>query len=436
MNISVVTLFPQLYQPFFQTSLMKKAVDKKLLSCAVKTLFDYVEPKERIDGPTFGHNSGMLIRPEVVERAVLDLDQQFGKSFKIFLSPQGTKLTQPVSKKLWETIEKHEHVMFVAGRYEGIDARVEQVYADAIISIGDFVLMGGDIPAMVVMESVFRHMPGIVGKQESVDLDSFSGALVDYPEYTKPVIWNGIEAPEVLRSGDHKAIELWREEQAMKLTVTKHFDWLRSGIISNQQKKLAQKFVPAHFVALMHTGIALKDGRVGTTSVTSIDVHDIARSATTYNIQDYFIVTPLVDQQKIVKTILDFWQEKETGIEYNKHRHEAISRVHVESELHNVLEKIEKNTGQKPIIIGTSARFEHGSSKMISYHDQAKIWSQNRPVLILLGTGHGMGQELIDRCDYFFPPLHGLSNFNHLSVRSAAAIIFDKWLGFDVQRYL
>ena len=91
MNISVVTLFPQLYQPFFQTSLMKKAVDKKLLSCAVKTLFDYVEPKERIDGPTFGHNSGMLIRPEVVERAVLDLDQQFGKSFKIFLSPQGRK---------------------------------------------------------------------------------------------------------------------------------------------------------------------------------------------------------------------------------------------------------------------------------------------------------------------------------------------------------
>lgn len=434
MNISIVTLFPQLYQPFLETSLFKKAVEKKMLSCNVKTLFEYVAPKERIDGPTFGHNSGMLIRPEVVERCVDDLDAKFGKSFKIFLSPQGTKLTQPVSKDLWKKIEKHQHVMFVAGRYEGIDARAEQVYADAIISVGDFVLMGGDIPAMVVMEAVFRHMPGMVGKQESVDLDSFSGSLVDYPEYTKPVTWKGLEVPEVLRSGDHKAIEIWREQQAMQVTVQKHFDWLRSGVIRDEHKKMAQKFVPQHFVALMHSGIALKDGRVGTTSVTSIDVHDIARSAATYNIKDYFIVTPLVDQQKIVKTILDFWQEKETGIEYNKHRHEAISRVHVTETLAEVIEKIEKKIGQRPIIIGTSARFEHGASKMISYHDQAKIWTQNRPVLILLGTGHGMGQELIDLCDYFFPPLHGLSNFNHLSVRSAAAIIFDKWLGFDVQR--
>ena len=226
----------------------------------------------------------------------------------------------------------------------------------------------------------------------------------------------------------------WREQEAVKKTVLQHFDWLRSGLMSDAQKKMAQKFVPQHFVALMHSGIALKDGRVGTTSVTSIDVHDIARSAATYNIKDYFIVTPLLDQQKIVKTILDFWQEKETGIEYNKHRHEAISRVHVESQLDDVIEKIEKKVGQKPIIIGTSARFEHGSSKMISYHDQAKIWALNRPVLILLGTGHGLAQEIIDRCDYFLPPLQGFSEFNHLSVRSAAGIIFDKWLGFDIQR--
>ncbi len=434
MNISIVTLFPQLYQPFFETSLFKKAIEKKMLSCNVKTLFEYVAPKERIDGPTFGHNSGMLIRPEVVQRVVDDLDVKFGASFKIFLSPQGTKLTQPVSKDLWEKINKHQHVMFVAGRYEGIDARAEQVYADAIISVGDYVLMGGDIPAMVVMEAVFRHMPGIVGKQESVDLDSFSGSFVDYPEYTKPVIWKDLEVPEVLRSGDHKAIQIWREEQAIQLTVKKHFDWLRSGLISDVQKAQVRKMIPEHFVALMHSGIVLKDGRVGTTSVTSIDVHDIARSAATYNIKDYFIVTPLVDQQKIVKTILNFWQEKETGIEYNKHRHEAISKVYVEQALTDVIEKIEKQTGKKPIIVGTSARFEHGASKMVSYHDQAKVWAHGRPVLILLGTGHGMGQELIDQCDYFFPPLCGFSSFNHLSVRSAAAIIFDKWLGFDIQR--
>lgn len=434
MNISIVTLFSELYQPFLHTSLLKKATEKHLLSFSVKTVFEYVEPKERIDGPTFGHNSGMLIRPEVMQRAVEDLDGKYGKSFKIFLSPQGTKLTQPMSKQLWEQISTHEHVMFVAGRYEGIDARVQEEYADAVVSVGDFVVMGGDIPAMLLMECLFRHMPGIVGKQESVDLDSFSGSLVDYPEYTKPVEWMGRMVPEILRSGDHKAIASWRKEQAMSLTVLQHFDWLRSATIDAKDMAQAAKIIPSHYVALMHTGVALKDGRVGTTSVTSIDIHDIARSAATYNLKEYFIVTPLLDQQKIVQTILDFWQEGDAGSAYNKDRHQAVSRVRVQSDLAKVIAAIEQQEGKKPLIVGTSARMQHGAGKMISYHDQAKIWAFNRPVLILLGTGHGLAQELIDQCDYFLPPLQGFSKFNHLSVRSAAAIIFDKWLGFDIQR--
>lgn len=434
MNISIVTLFPELYQAFLQTSLLKKATEKQKLSFSVKTLFDYVEPKERIDAPTFGHNSGMLLRPDVVQRAVEDLDGTLGKSFKIFLSPQGTKLTQAMSKQLWSKVSTYQHVMFVAGRYEGVDARVEQEYADMVISVGDFVVMGGDLPAMLVMECLFRHMPGVVGKQESVDLDSFSGAFVDYPEYTKPVVWNQREVPEVLRSGNHRAIEKWRQEQAVNLTVKKHFDWLRSYAVSQDEKLAAAQAIPPHYVALMHTDIALKDGRVGTTSVTSIDIHDIARSSATYNLKNYFVVTPLLDQQKIVNTILGFWQEKDFGIQYNPDRYEALSKVLVAADLQHVIQAIETKEGKRPLIIGTSARHEHGSGKMISYHDQAKVWQQDRPVLILLGTGHGMSGHLLAQCDYMLQPLQGFSNFNHLSVRSAAAIIFDKWLGFDVQR--
>jgi tRNA (guanine37-N1)-methyltransferase len=433
MNISILTLFPELYQPFIQTSLIKRATQNKALSFSIKTLFDYVAPKERIDGATFGHNSGMLIRPEVVQRAVDDLDSMHGKSFKIFLSPQGEKLTQPYSKELWDKIKDHDHVMFLAGRYEGIDARVQQVYADAVVSVGDFVTMGGDIPAMLLMECLLRHMPGIVGKSESVQLDSFSGPMVDYPEYTKPVEWMDLTVPEVLRSGDHKAIQTWRTVQAMSATVKKHFDWLRAWPLSKQDKVQASQFIPPHYVALMHTGIALKDGRVGTTSVTSIDVHDIARSSATYNFRNYFIVTPLQDQQKIVNTILNFWQEKDLGIAYNPSRHQAVSRVNVVSQLDDAIAAIEQKEGKKPLILGTSARFEHGVNNMITYHDQAKIWAYDRPVLILLGTGYGMGQDLLDRCDYFLPPLAGFCDFNHLSVRSAAAVIFDKWLGFDVR---
>jgi len=433
MNISIVTLFPELYQSFLKTSLMQKAVDKQLLSFTLKTVFEYVEPKERIDAPTFGHSSGMLLRPDIMEKAFDELDGSLGKSFKIFLSPQGKRLTQRSAKDLWAQVKDHDHVMFVASRYEGVDARVEEEYADAIVSVGDFVVMGGDIPAMLLMECLLRHMPGVVGKQESVDLDSFSGAFVDHPEYTKPVVWKDRVVPEVLRSGNHAAIVQWRSQQAARLTVQKHFDWLRSSPVSAQERELARQYIPSHYVVLMHDGIMQKDGSVGTTSVTSIDIHDIARSSATYNLKNYFLVTPLADQQAMVRSILGFWSDEHVGAQYNKYRHKALDLVVLHSSLKEVVAQIERQEGKTPIVIGTSARFDRHDDKMISYHDQTKIWSHERPVLIMLGTGHGMSNELLDRCDYFFPPLSGFSDFNHLSVRSAAAIIFDKWLGFDVR---
>ncbi|MBP9765028.1 tRNA (guanosine(37)-N1)-methyltransferase TrmD [Candidatus Babeliales bacterium] len=433
MNVSIVTLFPELYEQFLKTSLIEKAIDKKLLSFKLQSVFDFVQPKQRIDAPTFGHSSGMLVRPDVMEQAFNQLDASLGKSFKVFLSPQGTRLTQTTAKELWKKIESHEHVMFVASRYEGVDARVEQEYADAIVSVGDFVVMGGDIPAMLLMECLFRHMPGVVGKQESVELDSFSGAFVDHPEYTKPVVWHDREVPEILRSGNHAAISAWRKEKSVQLTVKKHFDWLRSHWLSAQDRQLAHRFIPSHYVALMHDKIVLKGGRVGTTSVTSLDIHDIARSSATYNLKNYFVVTPLIDQQKIVKTILEFWQDSTIGAEYNKDRQEALDRVVLTESIQAVIADIEQKEGCKPIIIGTSARFDQCTDRMISYHDQTKVWGHDRPVLLLLGTGHGMAQELLDMCDYFLQPLQGFSDFNHLSVRSAAAIIFDKWLGFDVK---
>ncbi len=324
--------------------------------------------------------------------------------------------------------------MLFASRYEGIDARVEQEYADEIISVGDFVVMGGDIPAMLLIECLFRHMPGVVGKEESVVLDSFSGAFVDHPEYTKPVEWKGMVVPEVLRSGNHSAISTWRQEKAVELTVKKHFDWLRSCVLTKTERELASRYIPHHYVALMHTGIELKDGRIGTTSVTSIDVHDIARSGATYDVKNYFIVTPLVDQKSMVQSLLGFWQEAEVGGQYNHDRHEAMNRVRIVSGLEEVIASIEKKEGKKPIVLGTSAKFALNDPKMISYYDQEKVWKHDQPVLILLGTGHGMAAKLLEQCDYMLQPLQGFSPFNHLSVRSAAAIIFDKWLGFALKK--
>lgn len=433
MNISVVTLFPELYKPFFETSLVRRAQEKGTISCHTHNLLHYTKPKVRIDDTTFGHNAGMLLKPEVIERAINASEDQLGKAYKIILSPKGKTLTQPRLKELYERIQHQQHIMFIASRYEGLDARVEDYYADELISVGNFVVMGGDIPAMLLMEGLLRFIPGVVGKEESVLLDSFSGAFVDYPEYTRPVVWKGQEVPEIVRSGNHAAIELWRQEQAAQMSVKKHFNWVRSVSTNKAERTLIKKYIPSHYIALMHNDIDLKEGRIGHTSVTSIDIHDIARSSTTYGLKTFFIVTSLLDQQKIVQKILNFWVDEKIGGEYNNNRHEAVRTVQLKSELEDVIAAIEASEGKKPLIIGTSARSQDVSN-MVTYFDQDIVWQHDRPILFLFGTGSGMSEKLLEQCDYMLPPIQGFTHFNHLSVRSAVAIILDKWLGIAEQK--
>jgi tRNA (guanine37-N1)-methyltransferase len=430
MKISVVTLFPELYGPFLDTSLIKRARERGDLSCDIVSLFSVCAPKERADGPTFGHGPGLLLRPEVVERAVTAQESAHGKALKIFFSPQGATLDQYLVHRLYERImATGGHCMLLPARYEGMDARVEEEYADELISVGDFVLMGGDLPAMMLMEALLRFVPGLVGKQESVDQDSFMGPFVDYPEYTAPVTWHGREVPEVIRSGNHAAMQEWRRDQAARRTVERHFSWLRSHELSKQEKALAERHIPPHYAVLMHDNVLVQDGVEGTSSVTSIDIHDIARSAKTYGLKNYFVVTPLADQQEIVKTLLGFWQQG-AGVTYNPSRHEAVSAAVLASTLDGVIAQIEQIEGKKPILLGTSAR-EVVENRNSTYYEQEMVWREKRPVLIIFGTAQGLGPSVLQRCEYVLGPIEGFSSFNHLSVRSAAAVIFDRWLGIN-----
>lgn len=437
MKISILTLFPELYRPFLETSLLQRAQERGDVEFDVSSLFSFCEPKERADGPTFGHGPGLLIRPEVVERAVVAREAHAGKAYKIFFSPQGRTLDQAYLKEIYALIaERGGHCMLLPARYEGMDARVEEEYADAVVSIGDYVLMGGDLPAMVFLEGLLRFVPGVVGKQESVEQDSFSGAFVDYPHYTAPVVWKGRTVPEVLRSGNHAAQEEWRDERAAEMTVKNHFSWLRSSPLTDGEMSSAARFIPPHYVALMHTGVIIprEHGAVaeGTSSVTSIDIHDIARSARSYGLKNYFVVTPLEDQQKIVEKLLSFWQEG-AGVGYNPSRHEAVMRARHAKDLDAVIAEIEQNEGVRPIIIGTSAK-PLAHQRIITYHEQEMVWREKRPVLILFGTAQGLGSTVMAQCDYVLCPIRGFSRFNHLSVRSAAAIVFDRWLGINEKR--
>jgi tRNA (guanine37-N1)-methyltransferase len=434
MRISIATLFPELYKPFVTTSLLGRAQEAGLVSFSIKSFFDYCAPKERIDAPIFGHGAGVLIRPEVVERSVQDAENASGKAFKVFFSPQGRKLDQPALQDLHKRIkESGNHLMLLPARYEGMDTRAEQVYADEIISVGDFVLMGGDIPAMMLIEGLLRLEPEVVGKVASVEQDSFSGsdsdAFVDYPSFCAPVDWNGHVVPEIVRSGNHGAVDAWRREKAIKGSMRGHFGWVRSHIKSEDDITDAGKAMPEHYAVLMHDNIALPGGRSGTTSVTSLDVHDIARSAQTYGLEGYFLVTPLVDQKKIVNTMLDFWRS-DVGIAYNKERHRAVDAVAIVDSLDLVVERLHKKHGVKPLLIGTSAR-EVTGVEPITFADQARVWKHDRPVVLVFGTGQGLDSSMLERCDYMLPPVRGFSDYNHLSVRSAAAIVFDRWMGIN-----
>ncbi len=433
MNISILTVCEQLYEPFVHTSLVGRAQEKGIVHIDVQSFFSYVQPKERIDASTFGPGAGMLIRPDVVQKAIEDKEARYGKAFKIFFSPRGQKVDQRVLETIAARAQECKHVMLIPARYEGMDARVEEEYADMTLSMGDFVIMGGDLPAMILVEGVLRLLPQVVGKEESVARESFSGPFVDFPSYTEPVEWKDKRVPDVLRSGHHAAIEKWRHEHAVSATVKEHFSWLRSQNLTKDEKVVASNYIPSHYVALMHTDVLIgEEKRLGHSSVTSVDIHDIARSSKTYGVKEFFIVTPLLDQQKIVQKMLDFWK-KGIGFEYNRCRYDAIQLVQLTASLQDVVKRIEELEGKKPLIVTTSAKVVD-TEQMISFYDQTRVWKSDRPVLLVFGTGQGLAPFVIEQSDYLLVPVDGFSDFNHLSVRSAVAIILDRWLGVNQKR--
>ncbi len=450
MKISIITVFPELHTTFLATSIIGRACERGLVSVRTLRLADFCAPKERIDEPVVGPGAGMIIKPEVIERTITACENDWGHGYKIFFSPQGTKLTQrylqamaaqilnapeapsTASECVAETSANvSPHLILICSRYEGIDARVEHHYADAVISIGDYVITGGDIPAQIFLEGLLRLLPGVVGKQESVTEESFSGSLLDYPEYGLPVEWNGKRIPEIVQSGNHAAIKQWRTQQALHNTLNRRFDWFASAQPSAEECQQALKTIPPHYVALMHTQVKLKDGTVGTTSITSIDLHDTARSCATYGIKNFFMVTPLVDQQAIIATFLDFWRS-DFGKNYNQSRYHAVSKVQPALNFDEVITAITTREGKAPLVIATSAK-EYAHVSTIDFTQQGKVWQHDRPVLLLFGTGQGLDDALIEKCDYLLVPVCGMTDYNHLSVRSAIAIVLDRWLGLHPQ---
>lgn len=214
MRIDIITIFPGLFDSFLSESLIKKARDKKIISFHIHNLRDFTTDKHKtVDDRPYGGGAGMLLKIEPLVKALRSI-RKTKKSRIILLSPAGTQFTQ---KKAEVFAKKYTHLIFVCGRYEGFDARIKK-YVDEELSIGPYVLNGGEVAAMAVVESVFRLLPGTLGNRESLTEESHSEAgYAEYPQYTRPELFKGKRVPKVLLSGDHKRIQEWRVHNTQKM---------------------------------------------------------------------------------------------------------------------------------------------------------------------------------------------------------------------------
>lgn len=218
MKIDILTLFPEFFAPFLSTSIIGRALEAGTVEIQPTNIRDYAYDRhKRVDDYCYGGGPGMLMKPEPLARAIDDVKAE--DSVVIFLSPKGEPFTQRIAAELSEAA----HLILICGHYEGIDQRVIDSRVDREISIGDYVLTGGEIPAMVVSDAVIRLLPGVLGEGSAED-ESMQSGLLEYPQYTRPRIFEGMEVPEVLLSGNHQRIEDWRKEQSLLETKKKRRD--------------------------------------------------------------------------------------------------------------------------------------------------------------------------------------------------------------------
>lgn len=234
MQFDVLTLFPEMFE-ILNESIIGRAKERGLINVNLINIRDFSKDKhKKVDDTPYGGGAGMVIQPDVVYDAYKSVRDE--KAKVIYMSPQGKKLDQ---KKV-EELSKQEHLILLCGHYEGIDQRVLEKIVDEEISIGDYVLTGGELPAMVLIDSVSRYVEGVL-KDDSTKEESFSQGLLEYPQYTRPEVFEGQQVPEVLLSGHHENIDKWRRKQSLKITLNKRPDLLEKIELSDEDKRILEE---------------------------------------------------------------------------------------------------------------------------------------------------------------------------------------------------
>lgn len=428
MHFNLVSLFPEFFTSPLREGLMGRALEKGLITCSLHNPRDGTPPPHHtVDDRPYGGGPGMVMLLEPLLRTLRALPRP-GRM--LALSPAGRPFTQSLAREL----AREPTLTLICGRYEGFDARLAALAPVDHVSLGDCVLNGGETPALAIMEAVGRLVPGFMGKEQSGEEESFSAGLLEYPHYTRPEVLEGCAVPEVLRSGDHQRIARWRREQALETTLRYRPDLLEQAPLNAADAAhLASlpRLRPGRnlHLVLVHYPVVVDGQQCGATSLTNLDVHDLARTARSYGLGGVHVVTPLVDQHRILGDILRHWCEGPAAARHPD-RADALRLVRGAASVEEALEAITTLTGQAPLLVGTSARWPHRKWRLpLLSRPEARACLEHRPMALLLGTGQGLAPQLAGQCDALLPPVRGWSDFNHLSVRAAAAILVDRILG-------
>jgi tRNA (guanine37-N1)-methyltransferase len=422
LTFTIVTLFPAMFESPLNHSILRKAQEKGLISIVLVDPRDYTTDRHRMtDDYPYGGGQGMVMKPEPLVAAIEDVKIKMPRSKVVLLSPRGRVFNQALAAEL----AKEEELVLICGRYEGVDERVKE-FIDDEISIGDYTISGGEPAATVVIDAVSRLVPGVLGNAKSAGDESFSNGLLEYPQYTRPEEFRGVKVPEALLSGDHERIRQWRRQMSVQQTGKQRPDLIGRVDLAPEEKELIRAQRAPVYVSLLHYPVYDKNRQVVTTAVTNMDIHDIARSGRTYDIKGLFVVTPVKALQRLALKIIDHW-ERGYGSQYNATRKEALALARVKDTLDDVLIDLEQEYGVKPRIVVTSARA--GGQRTSFAQLQDMLINTTHPFLIVLGTGWGLTETIISQSDYVLEAVEGWTDYNHLSVRSAAAIILDRLLG-------
>lgn len=243
MRFDILTLFPGMITTPLQESILGKAIQKGLIEIRAVNIRDFSEDKHHtVDDTPYGGGQGMVMKVEPIARAIESIKSQSPFARTIYLTPQGKPFDQQRAREL----SSEPHLILLCGRYEGVDERVREIFVDEEISIGDYILTGGDLAAMVVIDAIARGLPGVLGSERSAEEDSFSNSLLEYPQYTRPYEFRGSRVPDVLLSGNHGAIAQWRRKEALKRTWMRRPDLLVKAALTEEDRKLLEEIRQEH----------------------------------------------------------------------------------------------------------------------------------------------------------------------------------------------